>query len=100
MAGFAPAPVEPADGLRYPGMVRFACAVASPRARPTRGSEEPVPAKSVQERQQEERERKLADMQEQIKQGTLVVRQMTDEERRANPPRPRTAPPRRRGARG
>lgn len=58
-----------------------------------------MPAKSVQERQQEERERKLAEMQEQIERGTLVIRKMTDEERRANPPRPRTAPPRKRGSR-
>lgn len=52
-----------------------------------------MPAKSVQERQQEERERKLAEMQEQIERGTLVIRKMTDEERRANPPRPRSATP-------
>lgn len=50
--------------------------------------------KSTYERQQEAREQKLADMRRQIKEGTLVIRQMTEEERRANPPRPRTAPPR------
>lgn len=45
--------------------------------------------KSLQDRQRDERERKLADIQRQIEQGTLVVRKMTDEERQANPPRPR-----------
>jgi hypothetical protein len=45
--------------------------------------------KSVQERQQQERERKLEEMQRQIEQGTLGIRQMPDEERRANPPKPR-----------
>jgi hypothetical protein len=56
--------------------------------------------KSVQDRQQEERERKLADIRSQVEQGTLVIRQMTDKERRENPPRPRTDQPRRRrGAR-
>jgi hypothetical protein len=49
--------------------------------------------KSVQERQQEERARKLADIERQLDEGTLVIRKMTPEERRANPPRPRTAPP-------
>ncbi len=55
--------------------------------------------KTVQDRQQEERERKLADIRSQIEQGTLVIRQMTPKERRDNPPRPRTDPPRRRRAR-
>lgn len=44
--------------------------------------------KTTQERQREERERKLAEIQRQLDQGTLVIRQMTPEERRANPPRP------------
>jgi hypothetical protein len=45
--------------------------------------------KSQQERQQEKRRGKLAELQRQIKDGTLVVRQMTDDERERNPPRPR-----------
>jgi hypothetical protein len=48
--------------------------------------------KSVQERQQQERERKLEEIQRQVEQGTLVIRKMTEAERQANPPRPR--PPR------
>jgi len=53
-----------------------------------------MPMKSVQDRQREERERKLADMQRQVEEGTLVIRSMTPEERRANPPRPRPERPR------
>jgi hypothetical protein len=52
--------------------------------------------KSTQERQREERERKLAEIQRQLDQGTLVIRQMTPEERNANPPKPRIARPGRR----
>jgi hypothetical protein len=47
--------------------------------------------KSTQDRQREERERKLAEIRRQLDQGTLTIRQMTPEERRANPPRPRDA---------
>jgi len=50
-----------------------------------------IHVKSLQDRQRDERERKLADIQRQIEQGTLVVRKMTEEERQANPPRPRPA---------
>jgi hypothetical protein len=46
--------------------------------------------KSTQDRQRDERERKLAEIRRQLEQGTLTIRQMTPEERRANPPRPRT----------
>ncbi|MGB2711304.1 MAG: hypothetical protein WBC33_07290 [Conexibacter sp.] len=49
--------------------------------------------KSVQDRQREERERKLADIQRQLDDGSLTIRKMTPEERSANPPRPRTTPP-------
>lgn len=49
--------------------------------------------KSTQDRQRDERERKLADIRRQLEQGTLTIRQMTPEERRANPPRPRDAQP-------
>ena len=50
--------------------------------------------KSVQERQQQERERKLEEIQRQVEAGTLVIRKMTAEERQANPPRPRAENPR------
>ncbi len=49
--------------------------------------------KSTQDRQREERERKLAEIRRQLDQGSLTIRQMTPEERRANPPRPRDARP-------
>jgi hypothetical protein len=50
--------------------------------------------KTQKERSEERRREKLAAMQEQIEQGTLTVRKMTAEERKALPPRP-TAPKRR-----
>lgn len=54
--------------------------------------------KSTQERQQEQRQQRLDDMRRQVRDGTLVIRQMTDEERAKNPPRSRDAePPRRNG---
>ncbi len=49
--------------------------------------------KSTQDRQRDERERKLADIRRQLDQGTLTIRQMTPEEREANPPRPRDPRP-------
>lgn len=45
--------------------------------------------KSIEERQRDERERKLADIERQVAEGSLTIRRMTDEERAANPPRPR-----------
>jgi hypothetical protein len=45
-------------------------------------------AKSQRERAEEKRQEKLAAMDEQVKDGSLVIRQMTDEEREKNPPRP------------
>jgi hypothetical protein len=45
--------------------------------------------KTMQQRQEERRAEKLADIREQIEQGTLRIRQMTAKERAANPPRPR-----------
>jgi hypothetical protein len=51
--------------------------------------------KTMWERQEERRAEKLADIREQVAQGTLRIRQMTDKERAENPPRPRRA-----GARG
>jgi hypothetical protein len=50
--------------------------------------------KTVQERQQEERERKLAEIQRQLDEGTLTIRKMTPEERDANPAKPREPRPR------
>jgi hypothetical protein len=44
--------------------------------------------KSPQERAEEKRRQKLEEMQEQIRAGSLVVREMTPEERERNPPRP------------
>ena len=43
--------------------------------------------KTAQERQAEQKKEKLATMQNQIKTGKLVVRQMTDEERAKFAPR-------------
>lgn len=40
-----------------------------------------------QRREQEKREAKLNDIQEQVEKGTLVIRKMTAEERKQNPPR-------------
>ena len=40
------------------------------------------------ERQQKAREEKLKNIKEQVEDGTLVIRKMTDEERKANPPKP------------
>ena len=41
-----------------------------------------------QERAAEQRRQKLKQVEEQIKNGSLTVRQMTPKERKANPPRP------------
>jgi len=51
--------------------------------------------KSAQERAEERRRQKLAEIEEQIRSGSLVVRQMTAAERARNPPRPARAPTRR-----
>ena len=47
-------------------------------------------ATTQQERAAAKRREKLAEIQEQIADGSLVVRQMTPEERKRNQPRPRT----------
>ena len=44
------------------------------------------PAKSTRERADERRQAKLDQVQEQVENGTLVIRQMTDEERLRYPP--------------
>ena len=47
---------------------------------------------TTRERAAEKREEKLENVRQQLESGALVIRQMTDEERRQNAPRPR--PPR------
>jgi hypothetical protein len=42
--------------------------------------------KSGREKAEEKRQAKLAQVQEQVEDGSLVIRQMTDEERRKYPP--------------
>jgi hypothetical protein len=44
--------------------------------------------KTTRERAQEKYEAKLELVREQVQSGSLVIRQMTDEERRRYPPRP------------
>jgi hypothetical protein len=44
--------------------------------------------KSTRERAEEKRQAKLEYVREQVESGSLVIRQMTDEERQKNPPRP------------
>ncbi len=50
-----------------------------------------------QERAEEQRRKKLAEVDKQIRDGSLVVRQMTDEERARYAPRPEAAPRTKRG---
>jgi hypothetical protein len=40
------------------------------------------------ERREREREEKLKQIEEQVESGSLVIRQMTPAERKANPPKP------------
>jgi hypothetical protein len=42
--------------------------------------------KTTRERAEERRQEKLALVREQVQSGSLVIRQMTEEERRRNPP--------------
>jgi signal recognition particle GTPase len=53
--------------------------------------------KTPQERADEKRRQKLEEMEAQIRDGSLVVRSMTPEERERNPPAP-TPRPKRRGS--
>jgi hypothetical protein len=46
------------------------------------------PPKTTRERAEEKHEAKLELVREQVESGSLVIRQMTDEERRRYPPRP------------
>jgi hypothetical protein len=52
--------------------------------------------KNAHERQEEKRQVKLAQMEEEIKEGKLVVRKMTPEEREKYPPREPAKPRRKR----
>jgi hypothetical protein len=55
------------------------------------------PPKTTRERAEAKHQEKLDLVQEQVENGSLVIRQMTDEERRQYPPRPADAKrPRRR----
>jgi hypothetical protein len=55
------------------------------------------PSKTIRERADEKRKAKLELVREQLESGSLVIRPMTDEERRRYPPRPaETKRPRRR----
>ena len=45
--------------------------------------------KTQKEQQDEKRRTKLAEVERQVESGSLVVRQMTADERERNPPRPR-----------
>ena len=47
-----------------------------------------MPPKTQREREAEQRELKLERIKEQVDDGSLVIRKMTDEERKANPPKP------------
>jgi hypothetical protein len=53
------------------------------------GSEPRSGAKTQRERAEARRQEKLDLIQEQIDEGTLTIRQMTPEERKKHPPRPR-----------
>jgi hypothetical protein len=53
--------------------------------------------KTARERAEEKREEKLELVREQVESGSLVIRKMTDAERRRYPPR--EVPPKRRGQR-
>jgi hypothetical protein len=44
--------------------------------------------KTARERAEEKRIEKLEHVREQVESGSLVIRQMTDDERRKHPPRP------------
>jgi hypothetical protein len=48
-----------------------------------------MPPITLQQRAQQKRQEKLDDIREQVEKGALVIRKMTPEERRRNPPRER-----------
>ena len=47
-----------------------------------------MPAKSARERAEEKRQEKLENVRDEVEKGSLIIRQMTEEERRLYPPRP------------
>jgi len=51
-------------------------------------TEKKRPTSSHWERQQKAREEKLKDIADAVEDGSLVIRPMTPEERKANPPKP------------
>ena len=53
-------------------------------------------ARTVREQQDRRREEKLKQVQEQVDDGSLVIRKMTDKERKQNPPKERPAKDKRR----
>lgn len=53
-----------------------------------------VEMKTTRERAEEKRQEKLEQVREQVEDGSLVIRQMSDAERRLYPPRPEGAKPR------
>jgi hypothetical protein len=48
-----------------------------------------MPPMTVQQRAQQKRQEKLDNIRQQVETGALVIRKMTPEERRRNPPRER-----------
>ncbi len=55
---------------------------------PSAGYHVGMPPKTQREREAEQRELKLERIKEQVDDGSLVIRKMTDAERKANPPKP------------
>jgi hypothetical protein len=51
-------------------------------------SREPRAVRTTRERAEEKRQEKLEQVREQVESGSLVIRQMTEEERQRYPPRP------------
>lgn len=45
-------------------------------------------ARTVREQQDKRREEKMKQVEQQVEEGSLVIRKMTADERKANPPRP------------
>jgi hypothetical protein len=85
----------PAEAMATPADV-----TATPTDVTEAPADQPRPStgrKTVQEQAQARRQEKLDAVAEQLTRGTLVIRQMTDEERLRYPPRPAPAkrPPRR-----
>jgi len=52
-------------------------------------------ARTVREQQEKRRQEKLKLVQQQVEEGSLVIRKMTPDERKANPPNPEADKPRR-----